>query len=187
MNTIVMGQAQLKRTYINMWNRCYNDHIHEIKPWYRECTICDEWYSIPRKGEDHSGMHAFNDWINDGNFYMIEGEPTVQLDHDILVKGNKIYSPETCVFAPKSINSMFGGFAKTSDNGLPQGVIHGPHGKFKTSLQCIHDVFDTPEEAHAVWAEHQKAKIINVADRYYGKIPMKLYDAMLNWQFNIAD
>ena len=29
---------------------------------------------------------------------------------------------------------MFGGFAKKSDNNLPQGVIYGPHGKFKTSF-----------------------------------------------------
>ena len=51
----------------------------------------------------------------------------------------------------------------------------------------MHDVFDTPEEAFAVWSELQKAKILSVAQKYYGKIPMKLFDAMVNWQFDIAD
>ena len=28
------------------------------------------------------------------------------LDKDILVKGNKVYSPETCCFVPQEINSL---------------------------------------------------------------------------------
>ena len=44
-----------------------------------------------------------------------------QLDKDILIKGNKIYSPDTCCFVPSEINNLFVGCNK-SRGSLPIGV-----------------------------------------------------------------
>ena len=161
-----------------MFNRCYNEKVHERKPWYKGCTVCDEWL------EDR---YAFYDWLNDGNFYEIDGEPTVELDKDILVKGNRVYSPETCIFAPKSINALFGGTKKKQNNGLPTGVKMTKNGKYQPDIKGFHEVFDTPEEAWEIWKAHKQATVIHRADEYLGKIPMKLYRAMLNYQFEITD
>lgn len=161
-----------------MKSRCYNEKIHAQKPWYKDCTMCDEWLA---------DKYAFYDWVNDGNFYVIDGEPTVELDKDILVKGNTIYSPETCIFAPKSINTLFGGSSKKNDDGLPMGVTMTENGKYKPQIKRFPDVFDTPEEAWEIWKLHKQSLIIQKADEYLGKIPMKLYYAMMSYQFEITD
>lgn len=164
--------------YNNMKSRCYNEKIHAQKPWYKDCTMCDEWLA---------DRYAFYDWVNDGNFYVIDGEPTVELDKDILVKGNTIYSPETCIFAPKSINTLFGGSSKKNDDGLPMGVTMTENGKYKPQIKRFPDVFDTPEEAWEIWKLHKQSLVIQKADEYLGKIPMKLYYAMLNYQYEVTD
>lgn len=173
-----LNKTECNQIYNNMYQRCYNEKVHQIKPWYTNCIMCDEWL------ED---KYSFYDWINDGNFYEIDGEPTVELDKDILVKGNNIYSPETCIFAPKSINSLFGGTMKKNDNGLPIGVLQTKNGKYKPQIRNYPDVFNTPEEAWEVWKEHKQATVIHKADEYLGKIPMKLYYAMLSYEFEITD
>ena len=45
------------------------------------------------------------EWI-DKNYYEIPGEQMC-LDKDILCKGNKVYSRETCIFVPERINLLF--------------------------------------------------------------------------------
>ena len=45
----------------------------------------------------------------------------MHLDKDILIKGNKIYSPQTCCFVPENLNSLI---TKNDSirNNLPIGV-----------------------------------------------------------------
>ena len=50
-------------------------------------------------------FQEYGQWFDD-NYYEIKGE-RMALDKDILVKHNKIYSPETCIFVPQTINCMW--------------------------------------------------------------------------------
>ena len=77
----------------NMIARCYDPYIINKNITYKDCVV-DERF------------HCFQDFCKwfDENYYTIENE-TMALDKDILVKGNKTYSPETCVFVPQRINS----------------------------------------------------------------------------------
>ncbi|SEM58782.1 hypothetical protein SAMN04487770_1505 [Butyrivibrio sp. ob235] len=177
MKTIELSKTKLNNIYNNMIQRCYNEKCLKNRPSYRGVTVCDEW---------KNDKYSFYDWVNDGNFYEISGEKTVHLDKDILVKGNSIYSPETCIFVPASVNSMFGGTAKRKDNGLPMGVIQVGE-LFKPEINGFRDCFKTIAEAWEVYKEHKKAKIITLADSYAGKIPYKLYKAMLDYELDIND
>ena len=78
-------------TWVNMFRRCYDIKVQERQPTYKDAIVCEEWYNFQN----------FAEWFE--NNY-VEGW---HLDKDILVKGNKIYSPETCCFVPRDINNLF--------------------------------------------------------------------------------
>ena len=73
-----------------MLTRCYSDKLQTRSPTYRGCSVCDEWLSLS----------TFKVWF-DANYR--EG---TALDKDILIPGNKVYSPDTCSFVPAYINSL---------------------------------------------------------------------------------
>lgn len=79
----------------NMLRRCYDESYQEKHPTYIGCEVVEEWHNFQN----------FAKWY-DENYYEIEGQ-IMDLDKDILVIGNKIYSPETCLFVPQSINKLF--------------------------------------------------------------------------------
>ena len=161
----------------NMKTRCYNPNYHQTRPGYADCTICDEWLDDKKR---------FYGWA-DRNFYMIEGEPTVELDKDILVRGNKLYSPDTCIFVPKRINDLFTHVNGYTDNGLPTGVVYSKKtGKYMAVISIDRKrtplgFFETPEEEFAKYKRHKEAEIIHVADTYKDLIPEQLYRAMVTW------
>ena len=82
-------------TWKSMLGRCYDEKFKEKNPTYKSCKVCDEWHNFQN----------FAKWYYD-NYYEVEGE-RIHLDKDILVKGNKIYSPENCIFVPERINTLF--------------------------------------------------------------------------------
>ena len=74
----------------DMLRRCYSEKRLARHPTYRNCTVCSEWLLLSN----------FREWFN------IHYRDGLALDKDILVKGNKIYSPDTCRFVPEYINSL---------------------------------------------------------------------------------
>lgn len=169
------------RTYItwsNMLRRCYNKKNCIRWPSYRNCTVYEDWknYSV------------FKEWV-ENNFYQV-GDERMELDKDILVKGNKVYGPDTCCFVPQSINVLF---VKNDTNRgeLPIGVT-----KVNNGYQAIMSYFnknikigtyDTPEEAFEKYKEYKEKFIKNIANRYKDRIPDKLYQAMMRWEVEITD
>lgn len=164
-----------QHTWSNMKTRCYNENYHETRPSYTQCSICDEWL------DDKT---LFYEWV-DHNYYTIDGEQ-MHLDKDILVPGNKIYAPETCIFAPARINDLFPSLDKNS-SGLPTGVTYSAKtDKYKVTIRkngknVNLGFFETVEAAAEVYKQHKKAEIISVADEYKDRIPDALYKAMLDY------
>lgn len=71
----------------DMLKRCYVNKNST----YKDCTVCEEWLSFKN----------FKLWYD--NQYKEDGW---QLDKDILVHNNKVYSPDTCRFVPRDINTL---------------------------------------------------------------------------------
>ena len=74
-----------------MLQRCYSESHLVRQPTYKGCSVCEEWLTFSN----------FKSWMEQQDW---EGK---QLDKDLLVYKNKIYSPETCVFVSSVINSFF--------------------------------------------------------------------------------
>ena len=169
-----------------MLKRCYNSKFHEKNSTYKDCKICKEW----------SCFQNFAEWYY-SNYYEIKGE-TMCLDKDILHKGNKMYSPENCVFVPERINTLFVKCNKTRGE-YPIGVTYHKQAR-KFMAQCsVYDFeenkselkklgfYDTPTEAFQVYKEFKENNIKNMAEYYKGSIPDKLYNAMYKYEVSIDD
>lgn len=169
-------------TWQGMIERCYNAKLHEKQPTYKGCIVCKEWHNYQN----------FAKWYEE-NYYEIEGE-RMCLDKDILIKGNKIYSPETCVFAPNEINVLSTKSDRARGN-CPVGVYYKKQNK-KFCSQCkigggkpqkYLGLYDTVEEAFQAYKIFKEQYIKEVADRYKELIPNKLYEALYKYEVDIND
>ena len=112
------------------------------------------------------------------------------LDKDILLKGNKIYSPETCCFVPQEINNLF--IKRLRGRGkYPIGVSLNK-GKYFSEISCGNTrislgYFDTPQEAFQAYKTAKEAYIKEVADKWRGQITEQVYEAMYNYKVEIDD
>lgn len=173
-----------KKSYIvwvNMLKRCHDKDFKNKHTTYKECYVCEDWKCY----------NNFNKWFEE-NYYEIKDE-TMDLDKDILFKGNKIYSPDTCIFVPQRINKLF--IKSDSLRGsCPIGVSKFKD-KFSSNLnkngnRIFLGYFLTMEEAFYKYKEEKEKYIKEVADEYkdkYKNFPEKLYNAMYNWKIEITD
>ena len=154
----------------SMIKRCYSKKHQLHAASYIGCRVCDEWLRYSN----------FKKWF-DGNY--VDG---YQLDKDILVKDNKIYSPDTCCFVPKRINSLF--VKSYKQRNLPAGVWKSKN-QYLAKFVCgdiVHylGLFKTIDEASAAYKKDKEKVIKEFAQEYYDKglIDVKIYDAMLNYK-----
>ena len=102
----------------------------------------------------------------------------IDLDKDLLVQGNKVYSPETCVFLLHYQNTMFERSAKDKIYEKEDGTFVIGGGKKKT--------YATLKEAEDIVCVRNQNRIESVAEKCKGSIPMCAYEAMLNWDVRLA-
>lgn len=164
--------------WAHMIRRCYDPYTINKNITYKDCIVCDEWFNFQN----------FAEWYEE-NYYTLQDE-SVQLDKDILYKGNKIYSPDTCIFVPHRINSLI--LCKPRCRGLYPVGCHMSHGKIcarcVTLDKCVYlGRFETKEEAFEVYKEFKEKYIKQIADEYKDRIPAKLYIALYNYKIDIND
>ena len=130
------------QAWMAMLERCYSTKYQERHPTYIGCSVSEEWLRFSN----------FRGWMECQDF------KDKQLDKDILLEGNKVYSAETCVFVSGMVNS-FTTDCGTARGELPIGV-HWDKGSNKFRSQCRNPItnkkeylgrFTCEQEAHQVW------------------------------------
>ena len=157
------------------------------EPTYKGCKVEDYLLNFQNMSE----------WL-DENYYEVPGE-VMHLDKDILCKGNKIYSRETCIFVPQRINSLFIKRDKLRGD-YPIGIsYHKRDNILEVWCRTIEEDSkgnylgrfkpNQVEEAFQCYKTFKENYIKQVADDYYsqGLIPKKLYDAMYRYEVEITD
>lgn len=136
--------------WVNMLQRCYSEERHSRNPSYVGCHITPQWHVFS----------VFREWMIAQPW---EGN---HLDKDILFPGNKIYSPDTCVFIDQAVNKLLCD-AGSIRGKWPIGVCWAKREE-KFLARCCNPLngkheflgyFDCPDKAHAAWRKrkHQYA------------------------------
>ena len=166
-----------------LWNhmltRCYGKKAKLKLPSYEDCTASTNFKYFP----------YFKDWCSKQIGFGNEGW---QLDKDILVKGNKIYSEDTCCFVPAEINSVFIKCDRSRGE-YPLGVNYHKatrkfvaqisYRKIKTHL----GLYDTAEDAFKAYKKSKEKLIKSRADRYLDVLDPRVYKAMVEYEVEIGD
>ena len=118
----VFPSGGVKCVFYSVWHdmlkRCYSDKFQNESPTYIGCSVCDEWLLFSN----------FKKWMEKKDF------ECKQLDKDLKIEGNKVYSPNTCMFVSGAINSLLNDNA--GKRGIyPQGVtFRSCKGKYRASV-----------------------------------------------------
>jgi len=144
------------QSWQNMFQRCYSEIRHARNPSYIGCHVDPAWHSFM----------AFRTWM--------ESQPWegMHLDKDVLFPGNKLYSPETCIFITSQLNKFLCDagairgdwpigvcWAKREEKFLSRCCDPFDNGKHK-----FLGYFDCPKAAHHAWRVAKHAHACRYAD-----------------------
>ena len=168
------------KTWTNIIKRCNRIDRSDKNKSYYDCKISLEWHNFQN----------FAKWFDD-NYYTVKDEK-MNLDKDLLIKGNRIYSPNKCIFLPEKINTLL--INNKSNRGkYPLGVSYSRSKNLYTSrfnrLGKYIDLgnYKTPEKAFEVYKKHKEIHIKEMAESYKSYIPIEAYNALIDWQIEITD
>lgn len=166
--------------WVSMLQRCYDPYKINERMTYIDCFVCEEWHNFQN----------FAKWYEE-NYYQVNNE-VMTLDKDILYKGNKIYSPKTCIYVPQRINNLFVKSDKVRGE-YPIGVSWSKKEcEFIAKCRVLNKDYTlgryaTSDEAFQSYKKFKEKVIKNVADEYKEFIPIKLYNAMYEYEIKIND
>lgn len=136
-----------------MIRRSYSQKYKESRPTYNNVSVCDEWLRFSK----------FKAWMETQDW---EGK---QLDKDLLVRGNKIYSPGTCVFVSRQVNMFLIEHGAGRGNWVIGVYWDTKASKFKacccnpfTGKQEQLGYFNSEKEAHEAWLKRKLEHACNL-------------------------
>lgn len=176
------GKKKNKREYViwsNMIQRCYDKNMQIKHPTYKGCSI----------SENFKHYEYFYEWCQDQTGF---GNESWHLDKDLLVKGNKVYSENNCIFLPQELNNLLTK-GEVKRGSLPIGVYKFSKNRFSASLNRNNGnnerlgLFETPEEAFLVYKEAKEDFIKEQALKWKDQIDPRAFDALMNYKVEITD
>lgn len=173
----------------NTWNgmlrRCFDARHKEIHPTYKDAICCEEWLLYENFYEWLHSQENFDKWM------LLDKSA---IDKDILIKGNKIYSPDTCCLVPLVVNNLFIK-SDASRGDLPIGVSKKKDGfvsrccnPITNERDCL-GTYSTSNKAFLAYKPHKENLIKQIAQIEFdkGNITKVCYDAMMNYEVEITD
>ena len=177
-NGKLVWRCPFYKCWSNMIKRCYHPSSIKASPSYNGCSVVPEWTYFSK----------FRAWMEQQDW---QGNV---LDKDLLIKGNKEYGPNACLFVPPKVN----GFMVEKPNkvsGLPVGVILNVRdGKFMALCNYAFGgqrkylgLFSTQEEAHKAWLAFKlEQAYVLAAEQTDDRVAKALIDRYENYALAFA-
>lgn len=168
-------KAPAYRTWGNILMRCYDPSYSVRNPTYTGCTVAPEWHNFQVFAEWYHAQTICKGW---------------ELDKDLIVKGNKVYSAETCSFVPQEINYLLLN-QKSRRGDLPQGVSR-PHGRYQARIrvrgksQHIGN-FSTPAAAFEAYKGVKEAHVKDMANFWKPELDPRVYATLMAYTVTADD
>lgn len=160
-------------TWQKMLGRCYSTKKSVNKPSYAGCTVSDNFKYLV----------YFQKWCQSQVGFNTDG---FELDKDLLIKGNKVYSESTCVFLPSEINKALTKSDKTRGSCVIGVSKVGD--KFSSRIGNKYlGLFDTEIEAFNAYKEAKESYLKGLAEKWKDKIDIRAYNVLMNYQVEITD
>ncbi len=166
--------------WTHMLRRCYSDYFKKKYPTYIDCAV----------SENFNYYEYFYDWCHKQIGF---GNNGWHLDKDLLVKGNKVYSEDSCVFIPREINLLL--IKREASRGEHLIGVHWCNtkkafvaqvNKNKGSPEWLGS-FNTELEAFNAYKTAKETFIKEQANKWKGKIDERAYNALMNYTVEITD
>lgn len=183
--TCNLNRTKEYKIWCSILQRCFDEKTKEKWSVYNDAICCEEWLLFENFYNWLHSQDNFQQWLNGERW---------DIDKDILIKGNKIYSPETCILIPHNVNSLFTKSDRARGK-YPIGVsMHGK--KYQVSCHNTLDgkreflgTYDSPQSAFRVYKKYKENLIKQVAEQEYnkGNITNECYRAMIDYKVEITD
>lgn len=167
----VVNGKQIRCPAYKAWDRilmrAYSESYHKNQPTYRNVIVCDEWLTFSN----------FRKW------FIKNHRDGYSLDKDLLVIGNRVYSPDTCIYVPTWLNCFILGSGARRGNFKIGVTWHKYDNKFIAQCHNPKDkglksehlgLFDDEDSAHSAWLT-RKLEIALDLKPEMDKIDLRIY------------
>lgn len=152
-------------------NRCYNkNNLNKKDSSYDKCTVSDNWLNFQN----------FATWLKNQKGYYLDW----QIDKDLLVANNKIYSEETCCMLPQEINCAIMGKSRICNNNLPCGVTYHKHNNCYIA-STGENYLGSYRDVESAWQEVKKFKeslVKSLANKYVDNLSNIAYNSLIEFK-----
>ena len=168
----------------DMLKRCYSEKYNNKYPTYKNCSVEEYFLSFNNFYNFIRLLDGFGCVDSSGNLF--------QLDKDLLIKGNKVYSRDTICFIPREVN-IFITDNKSKRGNYPIGVYFNKNrNTFSTSISINGKynhigVFDNPTDAFNAYKKEKEAKAKYLAYKWKDQIDERAFQALMNYEVDIND
>ena len=173
-------QTKEYKLWTDMLRRCYSDGFKKKHPTYKDCEV----------SENFKHYSYFYEWCNKQIGF---GNKDWHLDKDLLIKGNKVYSENTCVFIPSEINSLLVKRVASRGEHLIGVCWHKTKKSFvakvnkNTGKSEFLGYFNTEIEAFNAYKQAKESFVKEQAEKWKSQIDERAYNALMKYTVEITD
>jgi hypothetical protein len=162
--------------------RCYDPSSLQMYECYKDVTVCNEWLNYQN----------FAEWAKQQIGY---GNRNWATEKDLLIRGNRIYSPDSCCFLPAELNNQLLKATKARGECVIGVNVNKPNGKFIAHCQGWREdsatshigIFDTELEAFHAYKREKEKKLKRLAQKWKDQIDNRAYEALMAYEVLITD